>query len=34
LAPRKIYAGIPAKYIREVPQEQLLEEQEYFDNRE
>lgn len=34
LAPRKIYAGIPAKYIREVPQEQLIEEQEYFDNRE
>ena len=34
LAPRKIYAGVPARYIREVPQEQLIEEQEYFDNRE
>ena len=34
LEPRKIYAGIPARYIREVPKEQLIEEQEYFDNRE
>ncbi|PNQ05605.1 UDP-3-O-(3-hydroxymyristoyl) glucosamine N-acyltransferase [Mesotoga sp. Brook.08.105.5.1] len=31
VAPRKIYAGIPAKYIREVSQEQLIEEQEYYE---
>lgn len=29
LEPRKIYAGVPAKYFRDVPEEQLLEEQEY-----
>jgi acetyltransferase-like isoleucine patch superfamily enzyme len=34
LAPRKIYAGIPAKYIRDVPQEQLIEEQVFYEERE
>jgi len=31
LAPRKIYAGIPAKYIRDVPKEQLIEEQVFYE---
>lgn len=31
LEPRKIYAGIPARYVREVPKEQLIEEQAYFE---
>ncbi|MGC9322938.1 MAG: acyltransferase, partial [Kosmotogaceae bacterium] len=34
LAPRKIYAGIPAKYIRDVPKEQLIEEQVFYEERE
>ncbi|AFK06880.1 UDP-3-O-(3-hydroxymyristoyl) glucosamine N-acyltransferase [Mesotoga prima MesG1.Ag.4.2] len=34
LAPRKIYAGIPAKFIRDVPQEQLIEEQAFYEERE
>jgi acetyltransferase-like isoleucine patch superfamily enzyme len=31
LEPRKIFAGVPAKYFGEVPEEQLLEEQEFFE---
>lgn len=31
LEPRKIYAGVPARYIRDVPEEQLIENQEFYE---
>lgn len=31
LEPRKIYVGVPAKYFKDVPEEQLLENQEYYE---
>lgn len=31
LEPRKIYAGVPARYFKDVPEEQLLENQEYYE---
>jgi len=34
LQARKIYAGVPARYIREVPKEQLIEEQVFYEERE
>ncbi|TYB81867.1 MAG: N-acetyltransferase, partial [Kosmotoga sp.] len=30
LEPRKIFAGVPAKYFGEVPEEQLVEKQEFY----
>ncbi len=32
--PRKVYAGIPAKEIKDVPQEQLLQNQSYYKEKE
>lgn len=31
IPPRKIYAGIPARYFRDVPEEQLLENQTFYE---
>ncbi|ACR80328.1 MULTISPECIES: acyltransferase [Kosmotoga] len=31
LEPRKIYVGVPARYFKDVPEEQLLENQEYYE---